>query len=208
MSGRDDRAMARRRPAGSSPQRRRRWLAVFGLFAVVVGTLIALRAFRDGGDDLLDEIPTDAAVDPGQSVSDRAVTLVFPDRNADGFVNEQRRIATDGLPEAELLQVITELCAGPQTRRAISGLPRRTRPLAVFLIQERREAVLDFSSELVSQHPGGSAAEVATLTSILRTVALNFPALETCRILVDGAELQNLAGHHIADQPFALKGWL
>jgi len=46
------------------------------------------------------------------------------------------------------------------------------------------------------------------LTSILRTVALNFPSLETCRILVDGAEVQTLAGHHVMDRPFALRRWL
>ncbi len=78
----------------------------------------------------------------------------------------------------------------------------------MFLDAEQRHAVLDFSAELVTQHPGGSTAEVATLTSILRTVALNFPSLETCRILVDGAEVQTLAGHQVMDRPFALRRWL
>lgn len=205
MSSGRDRSMAhRRRPRGG----RRRWLPVLGILAVLIGGAVALRAFRGGGDGPAGEIPTGVAVDPGQPVADRAVTLVFPDRNADGYVTEQRRIATDGLPEAELLLVVTELCAGPKLQAAISGLPRGTRPLGVFLDATQRQAVLDFSAELVAGHPGGSAAEVATLTSILRTVALNFPNLETCRILVDGAEISSLAGHLVTDQPFALKGWL
>lgn len=207
MTTRDDKPMAHRR----SPRRPRgrQFLTVLGVLAVVVGALIAWRAFRGGADvEPAAEIPADAAVDSGPSVADRAVTLVFPNHNADGFVTEQRRIASEGQPEAELMQVLLELCAGPHQRDAVTGLPRGTRPLAAFLDAEQRHAVVDFSAELVTGHPGGSAGETATLTSILRTVALNFPALETCRILVDGAEVQTLAGHHIMDRPFALRRWL
>lgn len=209
MTTREDRSMARRRPARARRPRGRRFLVGLAVLAVVVGSLVAWRAFRPGsGEGPTAEIPLDTVVDTGASVADRAVTLVFPDRNAEGFVLEQRRIASDGRPEAELLQVMHELCAGPHVRGAVSGLPRQTRPLGVFLDAEQRHAVLDFSAELVTQHPGGSTAEGATLTSILRTVALNFPQLETCRILVDGAEVQTLAGHHVMDRPFALRRWL
>jgi spore germination protein GerM len=179
------------------------------VLSVVVGSLVAWRAFRPGGGgDLAAEIPQDAAVDTGPSVADRAVTLVFPDRDAEGYVLEERRIATEGRTEEELLQVIQELCAGPRVRDAVSGLPRQTRPLGVFLDAAQRQAVVDFSADLVTRHPGGSTAEVATLTSILRTVALNFPSLESCRILVDGAEVQTLAGHLVMDRPFVLRRWL
>jgi spore germination protein GerM len=208
MTTRDDKPMARRRPARSRRLRGRRAVVGFAVFAVVVGSLVALRAFRAGTGGPAAEIPPDAAVDTGPSVADRAVTLVFPDRDAQGFVTEQRRIASEGRPEEELLQVMQELCAGPRVRGAVSGLPRQTRPLGVFLDAQQRNAVLDFSADLVTQHPGGSTAEVATLTSILRTVALNFPTLETCRILADGAEVQTLAGHHVMDRPFVLRKWL
>jgi spore germination protein GerM len=204
MTGRGEKPMARRRSARRLGGRR--WLAALGFFAVIVGAVIALRAFRQ--DEPVAEIPADATVDSGPTVADRAVTLVFPDENANGYLTEQRRIPSEGRPEVELMQVLTELCAGPHVRGAVSGLPRRTRPLAAFLDLEHHQAILDFSAELVTQHPGGSTAEVATLTSILRTVALNFPTLETCRILVDGAEVQTLAGHHVMDRPFALRRWL
>jgi hypothetical protein len=90
----------------------------------------------------------------------------------------------------------------------VNALPDRTDILAVFLDTDGRAAVLDFSAELVVRHPGGSAAESATLTSILRTVALNFPDLERCRILVDGDEVESLGGHLALDRPFDLRRWL
>ena len=75
----------------------------------------------------------------------------------------------------------------------MSALPVGTRALAAFIDPEDQSVVLDFSHELVIAHPGGSAAEAATLTSILRTVALNFPATRSCVILVEGAQIETLA---------------
>jgi len=101
-----------------------------------------------------------------------------------------------------------ELCDGPERSGAVSAIPDRTRILAAFLDGAGEAAVLDFSAELVVRHPGGSAAEAATLTSILRTVALNFPDLRTCRILVDGDQAETLGGHLSLDRAFDLRRWL
>jgi len=67
--------------------------------------------------------------------------------------------------------------------------------------------VLDWTRELSSAHPGGSASELATLAVILRTVSWNFPELESCVLLVDGASLETLAGHLDISRPFDLRRW-
>jgi len=100
------------------------------------------------------------------------------------------------------------LCTGPRSGRAVSGLPQGTRALAAFVDPKARTAVIDFSEELVTGHPGGSAAESATLMSILRTVALNFPQVDDCSILVDGRQVGTLAGHLDLAHPFAPRRWL
>jgi hypothetical protein len=56
-------------------------------------------------------------------------------------------------------------------------------------------AFLDLSKELVSNHPGGSSAEELTVFSLSQTLVANFPAIKTVRILVEGREIQTLAGH-------------
>ena len=139
---------------------------------------------------------------------DRAVVLVFPRWNGDGWISEDRRVPSRGEPGEDLLALMTALCDGPGTGRAISALPRGTRALAAFVDPARGTAFVDFSRELVAGHPGGSAAETATVTSILRTVAVNFPQVGACTILVDGRQVGTLAGHVDLAHPFAPRRWL
>jgi hypothetical protein len=147
------------------------------------------------------------AGEPQQGAGDRAVVLVFPEWDATGFVTEQRQIPSRGRPGEDLLGVISFLCEGPRISGAISALPAGTRALGAFFDPADESMVLDFSQELVTGHPGGSAAESATLTSILRTVALNYPDTEKCIILVDGAQVETLAGHLELSRPFDPRRW-
>jgi spore germination protein GerM len=206
-----------RRPPSTTAARRRRgrqagalrwpfWLALLLLVAVSAWFLLDLGDREQTQLRDLDIGP--AAPPPELPAGDRAVVLVFPQWDASGYITERRRIPSRGFPEEDLRALLQELARGPDTSGAISGLPARARLLAVFLDRDGRRAVLDYSAELVTNHPGGSASELATLTSILRTVALNFPELETCRILIDGAEVETLAGHLTLADPFELRRWL
>lgn len=143
---------------------------------------------------------------PGAQV----VVLVFPDRSGSEWVQEERQLPGRGesLLEDRLLAIVAALCEGPEGEGAISAIPEGTRPLSAFYDDKDGSAVLDFSSELVTEHVGGSAAELATVTSILRTVALNFPEIRTCRILVAGDEIETLAGNLAMDHPFEPRRWL
>ena len=207
----------RRRPPSTDASRRRRsrksgslrwpfWLAL--LMMVGASGWFLWNLGRESGPGF-DDLPDDgAAVAEDPAAGDRAVILVFPEWDAAGYVSERRRIPSRGRSEEDLRALMTELCAGPVRSGAVSALPERTRILAAFLDGGGRAAVLDFSAELVVRHPGGSAAETATLTSILRTVALNFPDVTSCRILVDGEQAETLGGHLALDRPFDLRRWL
>jgi spore germination protein GerM len=154
------------------------------------------------------ETRTEPIPDTGEPAGDRAVVLVFPEWDAAGYVTEQRMIPSRSRDEEDLLGVMTLLCEGPRISGAVSALPEGTSALAAFFDPETGGAVLDFSQELVIGHPGGSAAESATLTSILRSVGLNFPDATTCIILVEGAQVETLAGHVVLDRPLSLRRFL
>ena len=146
--------------------------------------------------------------DTGELAGDRAVVLVFPEWDAAGYVTEESMIPSRNRPEEDLLGVMNLLCEGPRISGAVSALPEGTRALAAFYDPDTGAAVLDFSQELVIGHPGGSAAESATLTSILRSVGLNFPNATSCIILVEGAQVETLAGHLMLDRPLALRRFM
>jgi hypothetical protein len=57
------------------------------------------------------------------------------------------------------------------------------------------QAFVDFGPELRTQHPGGSLHELFTVYSIVSTLTVNLPALTSVQILVDGREVDTLAGH-------------
>jgi hypothetical protein len=212
QSGQRSRPTVRRsRPPKKKPKPDKRatgrFLWVVVLLAVAGGGWWFLKpGIEEPGDefaDLGDGLVTDATL-----AGDRAVVLVFPEWDASGYVTEERQIPSRNRPGEDLLVLLATLCEGPKISGAISALPEGTRALAAFVNPEDQSAVLDFSQELVTGHPGGSAAEAATLTSILRTVALNFPGTRRCVILVEGAQVETLAGNLDMIRPFDPRRWL
>jgi hypothetical protein len=67
--------------------------------------------------------------------------------------------------------------------------------LRELFITSQGIAYLDLSQELISNHPGGSSAEELTVYSLTQTLIANFPAIKTAKILVEGREIQTIAGH-------------
>lgn len=164
---------------------------------------------RPAVDETADEFGVlEGGVVDAPLAGDRAMVLVFPEWDGSGYVTEERQLPSRDRPGEDLLGLVAVLCEGPRISGAISALPKGTRALAAFVNPQDQSVVLDFSQELVTGHPGGSAAEVATLTSILRTVALNFPGTRRCVILVEGAQVETLAGNLDMVRPFDPRRWL
>ncbi|MBM4129847.1 GerMN domain-containing protein [bacterium] len=182
-------------------------LALVLLVAGAGGIAWRLLGSAGHGDDLTALAEREAAAPVLPVAADRAAALEFPRRDGGGWLVEERRLPAGGRPDRDLLAVMTALCDGPRSGRAVSALPRGTRALAAFLDAERGVAVVDFSGELVLRHPGGSAAEAATLGTILRTLAANFPQVATCTILVEGRQPSTLGGHLDLSRPLAPRRW-
>ena len=49
--------------------------------------------------------------------------------------------------------------------------------------------------EISPAHPGGSMTELLTVHAIVNAVTANLPAVQRVQILVDGREVDTLAGH-------------
>jgi cell division septation protein DedD len=84
----------------------------------------------------------------------------------------------------------------------VSAVPAGTALRAVFLT-EGGEAYVDLSREVVSAHPGGTLNELLTVYTIVNALTVNLPAVTAVQLLVDGKEVETLAGHVDLRQPLA-----
>ncbi len=146
-----------------------------------------------------------ARVTPVPSGS-RTVTLFFAAADRPALVPRVRQVAVGRDVADQVERVVRALLAGPD-EGAVSAIPRGTRLIEAFLDEESHTVYLDFSGELVTAHPGGAAAEAATVASIVRTVSENFPEVRRVQILVDGAQVGTLAGHVNVHGPLDVDDW-
>jgi spore germination protein GerM len=137
----------------------------------------------------------------------RAVTLFFAGAQEPSVYSETREVGVGRRFDEQVRQVMEALIAGPGDARGASAIPVGTQLLAVSFDPEAATLYLDFSAELVAAHPGGSAAEYGTVTSIVRTIGENFPEVRAVQILVDGSQVDTIAGHLSADAPFQVRDW-
>ena len=92
----------------------------------------------------------------------------------------------------------------PAAAPLVSAIPAGTTLRALF-ITRGGEAYVDLSRELVTAHPGGSTNELLTIRTLVDVLTTNLPAITAVQLLVDGKELDTLAGHVDLRRPFRKK---
>jgi flagellar basal body-associated protein FliL len=130
------------------------------------------------------------------------VTLFFSDPNERFLVPEKRFIPKEKEPEAQAREMIQALIAGSKTG-LVNTFPEKAELQGV---KREGEDILsvNFRESLVANHPGGSAAEMATVYSLTNTLTTNLPAIKRIRILIDGKERESLKGHIGLRNPFMM----
>lgn len=76
----------------------------------------------------------------------------------------------------------------------VSVIPKGS-SLRAFYVTSRGEAVVDLSREISANHPGGSLMESLTVYAIVNAVTANLPGVQRVQLLVDGREVETIAGH-------------
>lgn len=127
------------------------------------------------------------------------ITLYFADSQAEYLVSEVREVSySQSLEEV----AVKELIKGPQNQELAACIPKGTELHQVRL--EEGIAYVDFSQELISKYPGGSAAETMTIYSVVNTLA-EFPQIKAVKFLVEGKPISALGGHYDMSQAFEPK---
>lgn len=116
-------------------------------------------------------------------VSDDGMRLVGVERDvpyAEAAVDQAREILN-----AQVAPVADPL---------VSAVPAGTVVRALFLT-EGGQAYVDLSRDAATAHPGGSLNEMLTIYTIVHALTFNLPAVTAVQLLVDGKEVDTLAGH-------------
>jgi spore germination protein GerM len=142
--------------------------------------------------------PADTA--PAPAVRKITATLYYVGEDGLALAPVQREIPF-GATVVEQARAIIEaqIAAAPPL---VSAIPAETKLRDVF-VTERGDAFVDLSGDIVARHPGGSLAEIFTVYSIVNALTVNLPAVTRVQILVDGKEIDTLAGHVDLRHPLA-----
>jgi len=119
--------------------------------------------------------------------------LYFADTERPFLVSESRVMINTDDPIDFGRQLIVELINGPADAN-MATIPEGTQLRGFFLLDDDT-AVVDFSGQLRENHPGGCRLEQLTLFSIVNSLVLNVSEIDRVIILIDGMEIQTLAGH-------------
>ena len=84
----------------------------------------------------------------------------------------------------------------------VSAIPIGTNVRGVFL-GAKGEMYVDLSPEVASGHLGGSLDEALAVYAIVNALTTNLPDVTAVQILVDGKEVDSLAGHIDLREPLA-----
>ena len=129
-------------------------------------------------------------------------TLFFSDANERFLVPEKRLIPRENEPEEQAKELVLALIDGSKTG-LVNTFPEKVEILGIKK-EEGEILSVDFRESLAVNHPGGSAAEMATVYSLTNTLTTNLPAIKKVRILIGGKEKESLKGHIGLRSPFTM----
>jgi spore germination protein GerM len=137
-------------------------------------------------------LETPEAPAPPADVRKIRARLFYVNEEGTGLIGvEQEVVYGEGVVEQAKRILEAQLSAPPSP--LASPIPPGTKLRTVFLT--KNDVYIDLSGELQRNHPGGTTSEILTVYALVSALTANLPALTTVQILVDGKEVDTLAGH-------------
>ncbi len=150
----------------------------------------------------LEEQPTEIELDVQEEQRRaRQVTIFVQDPSTGSLVRQTREITVHQTVLPEIRETIQYLIhPRPDTRNP--AIPEGTELITVFM-SNAGVVYLNLNRNVQDQHIGGLRAEMMTVAAFVNTLLFNFQDISHVQILVEGAEIETLAGHIDCRKPFA-----
>jgi len=170
----------------------------FHLFAGIILSVMFVNgsALTQG----MDQAEPVAKATETESLSNAIIHLYFADRNNSFLKAEGRDMLHSNDPTETGKAIVEALIEGPRTG-LMRTIPEGT-TLKAFYITGDGTAYADLSDTLKDSHPGGVKSELFTIFSIVNSLILNIPEIDTVKILIGGREMMTLDGHIDLRFPF------
>jgi spore germination protein GerM len=120
-------------------------------------------------------------------------TLYYISEDGLSLVGVQREVPF-GEPVDQQAQRILEAQLARAPEPLSSAIPEATSLRSLFL-DDKGHAFVDLSADARLRHTGGALDELFTIYTIVNALTVNLPAITRVQILVDGKEVDTLAGH-------------
>ncbi len=128
-------------------------------------------------------------------------TLFYVASSGNELVPVSKEVPYGGTPSEQARQIIQAQLQAPPDGM-LSAIPSGTALRTVYLTPNG-QAYLDFSPEIATSHTGGSLDEILAVYAIVDALTVNLADVSSVQILVDGKEVDTLAGHVDLRSPLA-----
>jgi hypothetical protein len=175
------------------PARRALWTAVTIAVALlslvgwlVVAKLVPFLTTPEGEPEVAPQAPVVAT-------RKIAATLFYVTDDGAQLVPVSREVTYGATRNEQARRVVEAQVQAPPDGWA-SAIPAGTIVRAVFLA-ETGDAYVDLGGTFATGHPGGSLNEALAVYAIVNVVTTNLPDVRAVQILINGKEVETLAGH-------------
>lgn len=167
--------------------------------AVIVGWLLVSRIW--GPESPASSTSTAPGATSSESTPGRRIraNLFFLSEDGTQLVSQEREVPFSN-ETAEQARYLLEEQLKAASDSLATAVPEGTFLRAVY-VTDRGEAFVDLSSDVSTKHTGGSLDELLTVYTIVNALAVNLPSIASVQILVEGHEVDTLAGHIDLRQP-------
>ncbi len=149
-----------------------------------------------------DATPASPATGSGEGVARIKVTLFYASADGLGLQGVEYEVPLAGSPVEQAREIIEAQLRTRPEPPLMPTIPEGVTLRGVYL-SERQDAFVDFDAALRTAHPGGSMHELFTVYTIVNAIAVNLPTVPAVQILIDGREVDTLAGHVDLRRPLA-----
>lgn len=121
-------------------------------------------------------------------------TLYFASEDGMRLVPAEQEVPLAEGVVAQARSIIEAQLAAQPPAPLAATIPQGAKLRGIF-ISERNEAFVDLDASIRTAHPGGTLQELMTVYTIVNALVTNLPNLQEVQILIDGREVDTLAGH-------------